>query len=236
MPYATIRRCVVGEQPNPAFPQQQPLASYRPLLREVLAATEAACLSAGRPPVGYSVELKSSPAGDSFCHPRPLQFVELVLAELAVAGVLSRTTLLSFDRRILQAARQLLPVLPVCLLSEEPTPANLLFEQLGFVPDTFGPDFRLLSLGVVQGLATRYPHLRLSTLDCQCPPRPTPGNRLAGSRDYYRLPRRFTCAFGVTYSTPPYCKSRKADKCHKLFCYIITTTLHLSLLCNCILF
>lgn len=161
MPYATIRRCVVGEQPNLAFPQQQQLVSYRPLLREVLAATEAACLSAGRPPVGYSVELKSSPAGDSFYHPQPLQFVELVLAELAAAGVLSRTTLLSFDRRILQAARQLLPVLPVCLLSEEPTPANLLFERLGFVPDTFGPDFRLLSLSVVQGLATHYPHLRL---------------------------------------------------------------------------
>ena len=109
MPYATIRRCVVGEWPNPAFPGQQPLASYRPLLREVLAATEAACQLAPRPPVGYSVELKSTPAGDNLYHPQPLLFAELVLAELAAAGVLPRTTLLSFDRRLLQAARRLLP-------------------------------------------------------------------------------------------------------------------------------
>ena len=161
MPYATIRRCVVGEWPNPAFPRQQLLASYRPLLREVLATIEATCLSAGRPPVGYSVELKSSPVGDDLYHPQPLRFVELVLAELAAAGVLARTTLLSFDQRILRAARQLLPAQPVCLLSEEPTPADLLFEQLSFVPDTFGPDFRLLSTGIVHRLATRYPYLRV---------------------------------------------------------------------------
>lgn len=161
MPYPLIRRCVVGEWPQPAFPRQQPLASYRPLLREVLVATEAACQVTGRPPVGYSVELKSSPAGDDLYHPQPLVFAELVLAELAAAGVLARTTLLSFDQRILRAARQLRPAQPVCLLSEEPTPPTVLFEQLGFVPDVFGPDFRLLSAGVVQGLAMRYPSLRV---------------------------------------------------------------------------
>ena len=161
MPYPLIRRCVVGEWSQPSFPRQQPLASYRPLLREVLAATQAACQVAGRPPVGYSVELKSSLVGDDLYHPQPLVFVELVLAELAAAGVLARTTLLSFDPRILRAARQLRPAQPVCLLSEEPTPPGLLFEQLGFVPDTFGPDFRLLTTGAVQSLATRYPHLRV---------------------------------------------------------------------------
>ena len=161
MPYATIRRCVVGEWPNLAFPGQQPLASYRPLLREVLAATEAACQLAPRPPVGYSVELKSTTAGDNLYHPQPLLFAELVLAELAAAGVLPRTTLLSFDRRLLQAARRLLPAQPVCLLSEEPTSPDFLFEQLGFVPDTFGPDFQLLSAGLVQRLAAHFPHLRV---------------------------------------------------------------------------
>ena len=161
MPYPLIRRCVVGEKPQPAFPRQQPVASYRPLLREVLTTTEAACRVAGRRPVGYSVELKSSPADDDIYHPQPLVFVELVLAELAAAGVLTRTTLLSFDQRILRVARQLRPAQPVCLLSEEPTPPGLLFEQLGFVPDTFGPDFRLLSTGLVQQLAIRYPRLRV---------------------------------------------------------------------------
>ena len=161
LPYATIRRCGVGARPHPDFPGQQPIASYRPLLREVLQATEAAARWLGRPLPGYSVELKSDPTSDDLFHPRPAAFVRLVLAELAAARALPRTTLLSFDARILQAARQQVPAQPLCLLSEEPTPAGQLFAQLGFVPETFGPDYRLLSAAVVQDLAARYPALRL---------------------------------------------------------------------------
>jgi glycerophosphoryl diester phosphodiesterase len=161
LPYATIRRCLVGEQPHPEFPTQQPLATYRPLLRDVLQATEAACQRLSRPLVGYSVELKSTPAGDDLFHPQPVHFVELVLAELAAAAVLSRATLLSFDARILQAARQLSPALALCLLSEDLTPVEVLFHQLGFVPETFGPDFQLLSERSVKDLAAHYPALRL---------------------------------------------------------------------------
>lgn len=161
LPYATIRRCVVGEQPHPEFPKQQPILTYRPLLREVLQATEATCKQLGRSPVGYSVELKSSIAGDDSFHPRPARFVELVLAELAAVAVLPRTTLLSFDARILRAARQLLPELQLCLLSEDPTPVTTLFQQLGFMPDTFGPDFQLMSQSIVADLAQLYPTLRI---------------------------------------------------------------------------
>ncbi|MDJ0364447.1 glycerophosphodiester phosphodiesterase family protein [Hymenobacter sp. H14-R3] len=161
LPYATIRRCVVGEQPHPGFPMQQRTATYRPLLREVLQATEATCQRLGRSPVGYSIELKSMPDGDDIFHPRPAWFVELVLSELVAAAVLLRTTLLSFDARILQAARQLSPALALCLLSEDHTPAEILFHQLGFVPETFGPNFQLLSQRTVTDLATRYPAIRL---------------------------------------------------------------------------
>jgi len=161
MPYATIRRCVVGELPLAAFPVQVPVATYRPLLRDVLQAIESACRLAGRPSVGYAVEVKSSPAGDDIFHPTPLPFVELVLAELRAAGVAARTTLLSFDPRILRAARARAPRLALCLLNENLTPAATLFEELGFVPDTYGPDFELLSTDTVQALQAAYPGLRL---------------------------------------------------------------------------
>ena len=161
MPYATIRRCVVGELPQAAFPKQLPLATYRPLLRDVLQAVESACCLAGRRSIGYAIEVKSSPAGDDIFHPTPLPFVELVLAELQAAGVAERTTLLSFDLRILQAARVQAPHQALCLLNENLTPAATLFEELGFVPDTYGPDFELLSTATVQALQTAYPDLRL---------------------------------------------------------------------------
>jgi glycerophosphoryl diester phosphodiesterase len=161
MPYATIRQCVVGEWPHPGFPGQQPHASYRPLLRELLATVEAAGQRLGRAPVGYSIELKSTPAGDDIFHPAPTRFVELVLAEVHAAAVQARTTLLSFDARILQAARQQAPAQALCLLNEEPASVTALFEQLGFVPDFFGPDYQLLSPALIQELSAAYPQLRL---------------------------------------------------------------------------
>jgi glycerophosphoryl diester phosphodiesterase len=161
LPYATIRRCVVGEWAHPAFPTQQPHPTYRPLLREMLQAIEAACQRLGRPPVGYSIELKSTPEGDAIFHPLPARFVELVLAEVHAAAVQARTTLLSFDSRILQAARQLAPTQALCLLSETPAPAAQLFQALGFAPDVFGPDFHLLSLDAARALSAAYPGLRL---------------------------------------------------------------------------
>ena len=161
LPYATIRRCPVGEWPHPDFPAQQASSSYRPLLREVLEAAESTCRQLGRPLVGYSIELKSMPEGDGIFHPAPALFTELVLAEIQAAAVHPRTTLLSFDGRILQAARQAAPGQRLCLLSETDVPASRLFQQLGFVPEVFGPDFRLLSLARVEALVAAYPSLRL---------------------------------------------------------------------------
>jgi glycerophosphoryl diester phosphodiesterase len=161
MPYATIRQCVVGELPQASFPKQVPVTTYRPLLRDVLQAVESACRLAGRPSVGYAVEVKSVPTGDDIFHPTPRPFVELVLAELQAAGVAARTTLLSFDLRILQAARAQATHQALCLLNENLIPAAILFEELGFVPDTYGPDFELLSTESVQALHAAYPGLRL---------------------------------------------------------------------------
>jgi glycerophosphoryl diester phosphodiesterase len=162
LPYAAIRRCVVGEWPHPRFPAQQPSPTYRPLLGEVLRAAEATCQRLVRPPVGYSIEIKSTLAGDDIFQPAPLPFVELVLAELAaVPGVAARTTLLSFDSRVLRAARQLAPALALCLLNEEPAHPADLFRELGFVPQVFGSDFQLLSAELVAQLRAAYPALRL---------------------------------------------------------------------------
>jgi len=162
MPYAAIRQCVVGEWPHPDFPAQQPVPSHRPLLREVFALAEAQQRPPSCPAPRYSLEVKSSPEGDNTYHPTPAVFVGLVLAELRAAGVLARTTLLSFDPRVLRAAHQAQPDLALCLLIEDqlpPVPA--LFSELGFEPATLGPDFCLLSAATARAIRASYPALRL---------------------------------------------------------------------------
>lgn len=161
MPYALIRRCSCGELRHPDFPEQMLGSSHKPLLGDVLAATEAATRRLGRPPVGYSIELKSSPGGDGLYHPPPADFLLLVLAELDAAQVLPRTTLLCFDGRVLRLAQQVRPELATCLLVEDDKPWLLSIQRLGFLPTTFGPDVRTVTPAAVQALRTNLPGLRL---------------------------------------------------------------------------
>ena len=161
MPYAEIRRCDCGQLRHPNFPEQVSEPAYKPLLSEALATMEAAVQHFGRPLVSYSIEIKSSPEGDNIFHPVPAEFLNLVLAVLTRAQVLPRTTLLSFDVRILQSAHQQLPTLATCLLVEDNLPWRHSIVQLGFTPTTFGPDFTSVTEEAVQILLTDFPMLRL---------------------------------------------------------------------------
>ncbi|MGI4887237.1 MAG: glycerophosphodiester phosphodiesterase family protein [Janthinobacterium lividum] len=142
MPYAAIQQCDCGSWLNPSFPSQQLVVAPKPLLSEVLAATEASSRLLGRKGLRYSVEIKCTPAGDGIYHPGPAQFLALVLGELLAAGVLPRTTLLCFDSRVLRLAHaQLSTSIALCLLSESGEAWSVSVAKLGFQPDVFGPNY-----------------------------------------------------------------------------------------------
>ena len=159
--YAAIRQCDCGQLQHPDFPEQVTVPAHKPLLREVLEALETAARQLGRRPAGYSIEIKSGPEGDGIFHPAPDIFLPLVLAEIDAAEVLFRTTLLCFDPRILQLAHQSRPDLSTCFLVEDLQPWSESIRRLGFVPTTFGPDFRTVTAATVQQLRTDFPGLRL---------------------------------------------------------------------------
>ncbi|MDO7848887.1 glycerophosphodiester phosphodiesterase family protein [Hymenobacter sp. M29] len=159
--YAFIRQFDCGSRVHPGFPTQVSQPCYKPLLREVLSFIEAAAVRLPRSPVGYSIEIKSSPDGDNIFHPSPDIFLSLVLAELTAAGVVSRTTLLCFDPRILRLAHQQHPNLATCLLVEDQRPWSTSLNELGFLPTTFGPDFTTVTAEAVQMLRKDFPGLRL---------------------------------------------------------------------------
>ena len=161
MPYALIAQCDCG-LPHPDFPGQAAQPAYKPLLRDTLAATEAyAACQRPAAAVGYSIEIKSLPEGDGIYHPAPAEFLTLVLAELDRAGVAARTTLLSFDLRILQLAHQLRPELRTCLLVEPEQEWFSCLQALGFEPTTFGPNHRTVTPVAAARLRSLYPGLRL---------------------------------------------------------------------------
>ncbi|GAB2859593.1 glycerophosphodiester phosphodiesterase family protein [Hymenobacter ruber] len=161
MLYTTIRRCDCGLRHHPAFPEQVSEPAYKPLLREVLAAIEAVGRPSGRPPIRYAIEIKSSPAEDNVFHPTPESFLPLVLAEINKAQVSARTTVLSFDPRVLRLFHHQQPDLATCLLLEADQSWFASIQELGYVPTTLGPDFTTVTAAAVHQLRSRYPGLRL---------------------------------------------------------------------------
>lgn len=161
LPYAAIRQSDCGQLRHPSFPEQVLQPAYKPLLSEVLGATEASAALLRRPPVAYSVEIKSSLASDTVFHPLPTHMLSLVLADLAHARVLSRTTILSFDSRILELVHEQMPDLATCLLAEEDQPWLVSLQQLSFIPTTLGPNFLSVTSAAVRQLRDSFPKLRL---------------------------------------------------------------------------
>ncbi|WP_092739526.1 glycerophosphodiester phosphodiesterase family protein [Hymenobacter psychrophilus] len=159
LPYARIREYDCGRTRHPGFPEQQPAPAAKPLLREVVADLEILTQQLGRPPVKYSIEIKSEPAHEGQFQPPPAELLALVLAELQALQILPRTTLLCFDKRILQLARFEAPTLPLCLLIEDELPLAAHLTALGFTPAVVGPNFRLLTPALAAALATQ--HIRL---------------------------------------------------------------------------
>jgi len=144
MTYEEIAQFDCGSRRHPRFPYQRPMPAVKPLLREVLATSEAYVQVLRRPPVYYSIEIKSRPEWEGRYHPDPETFVMQVMTVVSEAGVAGRTLLLSFDYRVLQAAQRRFPEQQLMLLVEDRKPLAEHLAALGFVPAVYGPYYRLV--------------------------------------------------------------------------------------------
>lgn len=145
MPYEQIRRCDCGSQGHPRFPEQQAMVAAKPRLVDVIDSVEQYLRSHNRPLVQYNIETKSTPAGDGVFHPAPPEFASLLLTVIDDKGIADRTIVQSFDVRTLQEARRINPTLRQALLVENRRGLQKNIEELGYVPDVYSPNFRLVN-------------------------------------------------------------------------------------------
>jgi len=151
MPYDSIRKYDVGMKPHPDFPAQQKLATYKPLLKQLIADAEAYAKTKGKT-MRYNIEIKSSAAGDHKKHPGVEEFVDLAMDVINKEGIATRTTIQSFDVRALRVMARKYPSITTSLLIEgndKGTPEDHL-KQLGFVPRVYSPHFSLVSAALVK--------------------------------------------------------------------------------------
>lgn len=144
MEYAEVTNFNCGSQPHPDFPLQAKISTFKPLLSEVVTEVEANVASLEVAQVKYNIEIKSTPEGDNIYHPEPKEFCQLVLDQITTLNIKDRTIIQSFDVRALQEMKHLDTSIPVALLISDTDGFEKDLEKLGFTPEVYSPNFRLV--------------------------------------------------------------------------------------------
>jgi glycerophosphoryl diester phosphodiesterase len=133
-----------GLKKHPRFPNQKKEATSKPLLKELIEASEKHAIEQKRSLPLYNIETKSTVEGDQIYHPTPEPFVDLLMEVIDETGIRDRTVIQSFDVRTLQVAKKKYPDVRLALLVENQDGIEANLEMLGFLPEIYSCDFQLI--------------------------------------------------------------------------------------------
>lgn len=148
MTYADISRFIEGVKDYPAFPQQQKVKTYKPLLADLIDSVETYVKAHHLKPVYYNIETKSSPAGDNVENPVPAVFVKLLMDVINQKHITDRVIIQSFDRRTLQLLHQQMPKVKTAFLIQTGDYESSI-ETLGFTPTILSPEQKIVTADMV---------------------------------------------------------------------------------------
>jgi glycerophosphoryl diester phosphodiesterase len=153
MTYAETQQFDCGLKPHPRFPEQQKVKVTKPLLRNVIAATEDHIKSYTFYEVDYNIEIKSAKGEEGKSQPLIEEFSEKVFELVNQRLPLERVVIQSFDFRVLKYWHKKYPQVRLAALVENKKSAETNLKELGFTPSIYSPDFILLkSPGAITAL------------------------------------------------------------------------------------
>ncbi|HXD94116.1 MAG TPA: glycerophosphodiester phosphodiesterase family protein [Bacteroidia bacterium] len=155
MTYAEIEKYDCGIRGNKEFLLQKKITEHKPLLADVIKKVEAFTRENKLYPIKYNIEIKSEEGEDGNFNPEPKTFVELVYNEVEKHKIIGRTNLQSFDVRILQEIKKKDTTIQIALLVENEDSLEVNLKRLGFIPNTYSPEFYLVDNILVQQVHKR---------------------------------------------------------------------------------
>lgn len=152
-----IQRYDCGSLTHPDFPGQKSQPAAKPALLQAILHAEENALLLNRNPPKYNLEVKSKASWDGQYYPSVEVFVDRVLEEVRSAQTFDRTTLQSFDLRVLRYAHKNYPKLKLSLLAgSDSPPVEELLQKLEFRPAVYSPHHqRPLSKQKIKALQTQ---------------------------------------------------------------------------------
>ena len=152
MNYADIIKYDVGMKPHPRFPEQQKMKAVKPLLSDVFKAVKEYMMTVRRPFPFYNIETKCLSATDNKYHPKPAEFVELLMKVIKENEMEDHVIIQSFDFRTLKYLHQHYPKIKTAMLVEANNKSSFRkqIKDIGFTPDIYSPEFPLVIADLIK--------------------------------------------------------------------------------------
>jgi glycerophosphoryl diester phosphodiesterase len=152
MTYEQVKTFDVGMKPHPRFPQQQKMKAVKPLLSEIFDSVQQYMATSRRPYPYFNIETKTTSGFDGVFHPKPEEFVDLLMDVINEKKMKERVIIQSFDFRTLQYLHQKDPSVQTAMLIEGFDKRS--FEEqvkaLGFTPAVYSPAYQLVNEALIK--------------------------------------------------------------------------------------
>ena len=150
MDYNDIRKFDCGIIGNDNFPYQINVSTFKPTLNYTFEVLENYVKENFMPLPNYNIEIKSTEKSDLIFHPTPKDFSDLVLSVIDIFDLKDRVTIQSFDFRVLKYLKNQYPSFKISMLVNENYNFSNIFDDLGFYPDIYSPNFKNLTYEIVK--------------------------------------------------------------------------------------
>lgn len=157
--YKEIKKYDVGLRGHPEYPEQEKMAVYKPLLKDVIKAAEKYAKKKGVAPLNYNIELKSLVEDYRISQPEAPEFSDLVYDVVFEKLDANRVTIQSFDFNILKywyarinAGEYEKVSLSALIEPYNDNDIDLNLNLIGFKPDIWSPYFHHLNKSKVKKL------------------------------------------------------------------------------------
>jgi len=146
--YAEIKKFDCGSKLHPRFPQQKKVATFKPLLSEVLKTIER---DYKERKIFYNIEIKSTAEDEKEgFQPKVDQFTDLVVKDIKKYLSVDRFSVQSFDFRVLSYLHKTYPEVQTVALVEVDLSQDEMLKELGFTPTVYSPYFKFLTKSKVE--------------------------------------------------------------------------------------
>jgi len=145
MNYAELKSFDLGTKYFEAFPNQQKVKSYIPLLSNLIDSVQQNIKKNKHQQVFYNIETKCSPQGDGVTNPTPEVFVKLLMDVINTKKIAPFVVIQSFDKRTIQLINKNYPKIKTSFLVANKKSYEENIADLGYKPFILSPVWQMVN-------------------------------------------------------------------------------------------